>query len=263
MLRKKFHIPIGILIVAICAIGFLSLRSDVPEKPIQIYKATLTETPATDETAETETAETETAETQTHPSCCENGDALCCQTPGSSCCPPLFQQSAEVTTSLSVDTSDVGITEDTSNPLSEGIVVPESVVAEANRFREWSEMQEAHGKARAEHDSKDEQLAVDLRKSFAAWLMTLPIERREALFEDMKRQFMESGVPEAWDAYEAGLYSAGLDFQTEYSPEKAEAESHRILGQMGRITDNMLETSQEGQKLLDIQKKLDAESDTF
>ena len=58
MLRKKFHIPIGILIVAICAIGFLSLRCDVPEKPIQIYKATLTETPATDETAETETAET-------------------------------------------------------------------------------------------------------------------------------------------------------------------------------------------------------------
>ena len=258
MLRKKFHIPIGILIVAICAIGFLSLRSDVPEKPIQIYKATTPEMPAMDETAETKTAET-----QTHPSCCENGDALCCQTLGSSCCPPLFQQSAEVTTSLSVDTSDVGITEDTSNPLSEGIVVPASVVAEANRFREWSEKQEAHGKARAEHDRKDERLAVDLRKSLAAWLMTLPIERREALFEDMKRQFMESGVPEAWDAYEAGLYSAGLDFQTQYSPEKAEAESHRILGQMRRITDNMLETSQEGQKLLDIQKKLDAESDTF
>ena len=58
MLRKKFYIPIGILIVAICAIGLLSLRSDVPEKPIQIYKATLTETPATDETAETKTAET-------------------------------------------------------------------------------------------------------------------------------------------------------------------------------------------------------------
>ncbi len=177
--RKKFHIPIGILIFVICAIGFLSLRSDV------------------------------------------------------------------------------------SQPLSEGIVVPESVVAEANRFREWSEKQEAHGKARAEHDSKDEQLAVDLRKSFAAWLMTLPIQRREALLVNMKRQFMESGVREAWDAYEAGLYSAGLDFQTQYSPEKAEAESHRILAQMRRITNNMLKSSQEAQKFLDIQKELDAEADTF
>ena len=52
MLRKKFHIPIGILIFVICAIGFLSLRCDVPEKPIQIDKPPLTET------AETETAET-------------------------------------------------------------------------------------------------------------------------------------------------------------------------------------------------------------
>ena len=58
MLRRKFHIPIGILIFVICAIGFLSLRSNVPEKPIQIYKTPLTETPATDETAETKTAET-------------------------------------------------------------------------------------------------------------------------------------------------------------------------------------------------------------
>ena len=82
MLSKKFHIPIGILIFAICAVGFLSLRSDV------------------------------------------------------------------------------------SHPLSEGIVVPESVVAEANRFREWSEKQEAHGKARAEHDSKDEQLARRFTQKF-------------------------------------------------------------------------------------------------
>ena len=45
--RKKFHIPIGILIFVICAIGFLSLRCDVPEKPIQIDKAPLTQTPTT------------------------------------------------------------------------------------------------------------------------------------------------------------------------------------------------------------------------
>ena len=39
--KEKILHPIGILIVAICAIGFLSLRSDVPEKPIQIYKTSL------------------------------------------------------------------------------------------------------------------------------------------------------------------------------------------------------------------------------
>ena len=37
MLSKKFYIGIGVL--AICAIGFLSLRSDVPDEPITIYKA--------------------------------------------------------------------------------------------------------------------------------------------------------------------------------------------------------------------------------
>ncbi len=37
---KKFYLPIGILILFICAIGFLSLRSDVPTEPIVIYKTT-------------------------------------------------------------------------------------------------------------------------------------------------------------------------------------------------------------------------------
>ncbi len=40
MLRKKFYIPIGILFVVICAVGFFSLRSDVPDEPIVIYKTT-------------------------------------------------------------------------------------------------------------------------------------------------------------------------------------------------------------------------------
>ena len=39
MLRKKIYIPIGLCLVLLVAIGFLSLRSDVPDEPIVIYKA--------------------------------------------------------------------------------------------------------------------------------------------------------------------------------------------------------------------------------
>ena len=38
MLRRKFYIPIGLCILAIVAIGFLSLRTDVPDEPIVIIK---------------------------------------------------------------------------------------------------------------------------------------------------------------------------------------------------------------------------------
>ena len=40
MLPKKFYLPIGILILVICAVGLLSLRPDVPDEPIVIYKTT-------------------------------------------------------------------------------------------------------------------------------------------------------------------------------------------------------------------------------
>ncbi len=40
MLRKKFYIPIGLGILAIAAIGFLSLRSDVSDGLVKVYKAT-------------------------------------------------------------------------------------------------------------------------------------------------------------------------------------------------------------------------------
>ena len=59
MLPKKFYIPIGILILVICAIGFLSLRSDVPDEPIKIYKVTQ---PADQSEIQTETAKSDTAE---------------------------------------------------------------------------------------------------------------------------------------------------------------------------------------------------------
>jgi hypothetical protein len=38
MLSKRLYIPIGILIIAICAVGLLSLRSDVPKEPVVTYK---------------------------------------------------------------------------------------------------------------------------------------------------------------------------------------------------------------------------------
>jgi len=59
MLTKKFYIPIGVCVLLVLAIGFLSLRSDVPDDPIVIYKPTTTEaeTPA----KVTEAAEKETA----------------------------------------------------------------------------------------------------------------------------------------------------------------------------------------------------------
>ena len=56
-MRKKVFIPIGALIIAICAVGLLSLRSDQPAEPIKIYKVT---TPAKVSTTPAETP-TETA----------------------------------------------------------------------------------------------------------------------------------------------------------------------------------------------------------
>ena len=38
MLTKKFYIPIGALLVAICAIAFFALRWDTPQEPIKVYK---------------------------------------------------------------------------------------------------------------------------------------------------------------------------------------------------------------------------------
>ncbi len=61
MQSKRFYIPISALILVICALGFLSLRSDQPSEPIKIYKVTTPDTPAkVTETAETETATNET-----------------------------------------------------------------------------------------------------------------------------------------------------------------------------------------------------------
>ena len=56
MLTKRFYLPIGILLVVICAVGLFSLRSDVPTEPIVIYKTT---TPAAKSTAEAPVAKSQ------------------------------------------------------------------------------------------------------------------------------------------------------------------------------------------------------------
>lgn len=58
MLLKKICLPIGLCLVLLVAIGFLSLRSDVPTDPVKIYKVT--------KIAETETATSEAKTTSGH-----------------------------------------------------------------------------------------------------------------------------------------------------------------------------------------------------
>ena len=40
MRPQKVYLPTGLCLVLLLAIGFLALRSDVPDEPIKIYKAT-------------------------------------------------------------------------------------------------------------------------------------------------------------------------------------------------------------------------------
>ena len=209
-----------------------------------------------------------TAETETQPSCCESGDAACCQTPGSPCCPPAnasdltSEQSDQSATLLSTDTSKVDSTESESLLLSEGKVVPDHIVQEADRFREWDEKQEAHHKTWAVHNEKEAQLHDDFQRQYAALLMTFPIEERKATFDQIKRQ-MEPVSQELWDTYATKLYNFGLDFQTEYSPEEAEARSQQITARMAELSKQLVGSSKEGQKFLRTSKELMEESDDF
>lgn len=59
MQQKKFYIPIGILILAICGVGLFSLRSDTPKEPIMIYKVV---EPAKQSETQTATATRDTAD---------------------------------------------------------------------------------------------------------------------------------------------------------------------------------------------------------
>ena len=92
--------------------------------------------------------------------------------------------------------------------------------------------------------------------------MTFPIEERKATFEQMKRQ-MQPVSQELWDTYATKLYNFGLDFETEYSPEEAEARSQQINTRMAALSEQLLESSKEGQKFLRTSKELMEESDDF
>lgn len=230
------------------------VRRTAPLESATIHKAVAPQ----DSKAQETNASPSTAETETQPSCCESGDAACCQIPGS----PSSQQSAEVATSPSVDTPGVETTEGVALPLSGGLVVPDHIVQEADRFRKWDEKQEAHHKAWAEHNEKDAQLHDDLQRQYTALLMTFPIEERKATFEQMKRQ-MQPVSQELWDTYATKLYNFGLDFETEYSPEEAEARSQQINTRMAALSEQLLESSKEGQKFLRTSKELMEESDDF
>ena len=59
MLQKKFYIPIGLCLVLLLAIGFLSLRSNVPDEPIKTYKVVEPEARSTPEDPVGETSQGE------------------------------------------------------------------------------------------------------------------------------------------------------------------------------------------------------------
>lgn len=230
------------------------VQRTAPLESATIHKAVVPQ----DSKAQETNASPSTAETETQPSCCESGDATCCQIPGNS----SSQQSTEVATSLSIDTPDVETTEGVALPLSGGLVVPDHIVQEADRFRKWDEKQEVHSKAWAAHREKEAQLNDDFQRQYTALLMTFPIEERKAAFEQMKRQ-MQPVSQELWDTYATKLYNFGLDFETEYSPEEAEARSQQITARMAELSQQLLEYTEEAQKFLRIEKELNAESDTF
>ena len=58
MLRKKIYIPIGLCLVLLLVIGFLSLCSDVPDEPVKIYKAVAVEEPTQPTPAEAPVGDT-------------------------------------------------------------------------------------------------------------------------------------------------------------------------------------------------------------
>ena len=103
---------------------------------------------------------------------------------------------------------------------------------------------------------KEAQLNDDFQRQYTALLMTLPIEERKTTFEQMKRQ-MQPVSQELWDTYAAKLYNFGLDFQTEYSPEEAEARSQQITARMAELSQQLVEYTEEAQKFLLDSKRIE------
>ena len=262
MLTRKWYWVLSTVVVL--GLGsFLIFRPKAPLEVVKTYKAV-------EPAQTTEAKQQETALQSAQPSCCESGDALCCQTPGSPCCPPANAseltsgQAKEGNTPLLVRSPEVEKTEDPALPESGRVVVSDHIVQEAERFRSWEKKREAHQQAWTAHRQEENRLNEEFQRQYAALLMTYPIERRQALVNQMERQFIESQAPQdIWDAYINRLYSYGLDFQREYSPEESDAISKQINDRMFTLSEKLMESAKEGQKFLHIQKELDTESDTF
>lgn len=192
--------------------------------------------------------------------CCERGDAICCQSADFS--NSTSEQSAKADNPPAVDTPITDPIEGPAPPLSEGLVVPEHIVQEANHLREWDGKQKAHHKAWATHNERETQLYDDFQRRYTALLMTLPIEERQALFNQMRHQ-IESVSPDIWKAYATKLYDYGLDFETEYSPKESEVRAKQINAHMAALSEQLLEAAKESQKFLYISKELMEESEDF
>lgn len=214
---------------------------------------------AQDSKAQETHASPSTAETQTQSSCCESGDAACCQIPGS----PSSQKSAEVATSLSVDTPDVETTEGVALPLSGGLVVPDHIVQEADRFREWKEKDDTLRVKWKEHNRKGDQHLRASKENLVKMLMMLPIETRRQITEKMKSYMLDSQPVEVWDQYEADLYSIGLDFKTEVSPDISDSNFLQIVQKTMDGVEKQREHSKETRELLQEQSELDDVSRDF
>ena len=249
MLTQKWYWVLSAAVVLSLG-SFLLFRPKVPLEVVKIYS---TVEPAPPTASKKQSAPLQSA-----------------QSPGSPCCPPAnvseltSAEAIEGATPLAVETSDVDTTQSYSAPLSEDKVVPDAVVQEAERFRAWEKKREVHQQAWTAHRQEETRLNEEFQRQYAALLMTYPIERRQTIVNQMERQFIESQAPQdIWDAYINRLYSYGLDFQREYSPEEFNTRSKQIQSRMLTLSEKLMESAKEGQKFLYIQKELDTESDTF
>lgn len=189
------------------------------------------------------------------------------ETPGSSCCPPanvseLRAEAREGSTPLAVEPSDVDPTQSHSAPLSAEKVVPDVVVQgseQSERFREWEAKNNALRVKWKAHNTRGDEHLRDSKYQLVKMLMTLPIETRRGLIEKMKSQF----PPEAWDEYESDLYSIGLDFTTEVSPEASEKRFQQMLSEITDGVQKRKEHSEATLNLLEEQRAVDTRARDF
>ena len=248
MLTQKWYWVLSAVVVLSLG-SFLLFRPKVPLEVVKIYS---TVEPAPPPASKKQSAPLQSA-----------------QSPGSPCCPPAnvseltSAEAIEGATPLAVETSDVDTTQSDSAPLSEDKVVPDAVVQEAERFREWEEKSEALQVKWKEHNRSGDQHLRDSKHQLVKMLMTLPIETRRNITEKMKTQMMRSLPPEVWDQYEADLYSIGLDFTTKVSPEESATLFQQMIPEIIDGAQTRKEHSEETQKLLQEHRAVDSLAGDF